>query len=90
MYDIKYDIVFNVMPGDTGGMKRLFIETNIFKQLLDQENDKTLELRIKSDLLENPERGEVIKGAGGLRKFRVSDKSRGKGKRGGHRVILRI
>lgn len=38
-------------------------------------------------LLENPRRGSVIQGAGGLRKVRFEDPRRGKGKRGGVRVI---
>lgn len=38
-------------------------------------------------LMENPEAGDVIEGAGGLRKIRHADEKRGKGKRGGLRVI---
>lgn len=38
-------------------------------------------------LLSNPERGEVIMGTGGLRKARWGDTRRGKGTRGGIRVI---
>jgi hypothetical protein len=38
-------------------------------------------------LTENPELGKVIKGSGGLRKIRLPDPKRGKGKRGGARVI---
>jgi hypothetical protein len=38
-------------------------------------------------LMENPEAGDVIEGTSGLRKVRFSDKKRGKGKRGGLRVI---
>lgn len=35
----------------------------------------------------NPEAGAVIPGSGGLRKLRFADERRGKGKRGGVRVI---
>jgi len=35
----------------------------------------------------NPEAGDVMPGTGGFRKLRWSDESRGKGKRGGLRVI---
>jgi len=35
----------------------------------------------------NPEAGAVVQGAGGLRKLRFADERRGKGKRGGLRVI---
>lgn len=38
-------------------------------------------------LMANPEAGEVIEGTGGLRKMRFGDARRGKGKRGGLRVI---
>jgi hypothetical protein len=34
-----------------------------------------------------PDAGDLIEGTGGLRKLRFSDKRRGKGKRGGLRVI---
>jgi hypothetical protein len=37
--------------------------------------------------MKNPEAGEVIEGTGGLRKVRFADARRGKGKRGGLRVI---
>lgn len=38
-------------------------------------------------LLQDPEAGDVIRGTGGLRKVRFPDRRRGKGKRGGPRVI---
>jgi hypothetical protein len=38
-------------------------------------------------LMREPEAGEVIAGAGGLRKMRFADRRRGKGKRGGLRLI---
>lgn len=38
-------------------------------------------------LMKNPEAGDVIEGTGGLRKVRFADEKRGKGKRGGLRVI---
>ena len=38
-------------------------------------------------LMENPVAGPVIEGTGGLRKLRHADPRRGKGKRGGLRVI---
>ena len=37
--------------------------------------------------MQNPEAGDVIEGTGGLRKIRYTDEKRGKGKRGGLRVI---
>jgi len=38
-------------------------------------------------LMDDPEAGDVIQEAGGLRKLRFADPRRGKGKRGGLRVI---
>jgi hypothetical protein len=38
-------------------------------------------------LMDNPDRGDVMPGCGGLRKIRTADPRRGKGKRGGARVI---
>ena len=38
-------------------------------------------------LMKHPEAGDVIEGTGGLRKVRYTDEKRGKGKRGGLRVI---
>ncbi|WP_197339164.1 toxin [Ralstonia solanacearum] len=42
---------------------------------------------LQQELLAQPDAGDVIKGTGSLRKLRFSDKRRGKGKRGGLRVI---
>ena len=42
---------------------------------------------LQQELMRNPAAGEVIEGTGGLRKMRFSDKRRGKGKRGGLRVV---
>ena len=38
-------------------------------------------------MMEDPEAGDVMPGCGGLRKLRVGDRKRGKGKRGGARII---
>lgn len=38
-------------------------------------------------LLEAPEAGDVIQGTGGLRKLRLGNERRGKGRRGGLRII---
>lgn len=43
---------------------------------------------LQSELMRNPEAGDVIAGTGGLRKMPFMDKRRGKGKRGGLRVIF--
>jgi hypothetical protein len=42
---------------------------------------------LQQALMAQPEAGDVIRGAGGLRKLRFADRQRGKGTRGGLRVI---
>lgn len=68
-------------------MKALFIELPAFaryrQDFLDDEGFRALQ----NELMQNPEAGDVIEGAGGLRKMRFADAKRGKGKRGGLRVI---
>lgn len=67
-------------------MKRTFIESSSFTRKVDSEGADSL-LEIQTELLERLESGSVIQGTGGLRKLRVADAGRGKGKRGGFRVI---
>lgn len=50
---------------------------------MDDEAYRLLQL----ELMDNPTAGAVIEGKGGLRKLRQADSRRGKGKRGGLRVI---
>lgn len=68
-------------------MKALFIELPAFERYRqDYLNDQ--EFRdFQNLLMENPEAGDIIEGTGGLRKIRFADSKRGKGKRGGLRVI---
>ena len=42
---------------------------------------------IEDIILKNPHAGDVIPGLGGLRKLRVADPNRKKGKRGGLRIL---
>jgi hypothetical protein len=42
---------------------------------------------IQDDLLQNPDRGSIVKGLGGIRKARMSNPARGKGKSGGYRYL---
>lgn len=67
-------------------MRRAFIETSSFSRRVDREGSGTLQ-QIQAGLLKNLESGRVIQGTGGLRKLRIADPSRGKGKKGGYRVI---
>ena len=50
---------------------------------LDDEGFRALQ----QTMMLNPEAGDVMQGTGGLRKLRFADERRGKGKRGGLRVI---
>lgn len=63
----------------------VFIETPVFtKRITSILNDD--EYRgVQAELILNPEKGAVIKGGKGLRKLRCQTK--GKGKRGGARII---
>ncbi|MCC2608121.1 type II toxin-antitoxin system RelE/ParE family toxin [Planctobacterium marinum] len=66
-------------------MKSVFVESSIFakyREIYLSEEEYRL---FQADLMVNPREGDVIQGTGGLRKVRVV--SKGKGKRGGSRVI---
>jgi hypothetical protein len=65
----------------------VFIESRLFScRLLALSKDGAADVlsAIQSDLLDNPERGRVVRGLGGIRKARAADPGRGKGKRGGY------
>ncbi|MEK7721202.1 MAG: type II toxin-antitoxin system RelE/ParE family toxin [Elusimicrobiota bacterium] len=67
-------------------MRRTFIETSAFQKRIDRVGATVLD-NIQTELLKNPDAGKVIPGTGGLRKLRIADPSRSKGKRGGYRAI---
>lgn len=69
-------------------MKRTFRETPTFTQKVESLGGAELLKAIQDAILENPNVGSTIAGTGGLKKFRMADPSRGKGKRGGLRVIF--
>ena len=68
-------------------MKAVFIELTAFERhradYLDDEAFRTLQ----NLLMKQPEAGDLMPETGGLRKLRFADARRGKGKRGGLRVI---
>ena len=68
-------------------MKKLFIETGGFSASVPEFLSADGLSVLQHDLLIDPNRGEVIPGCGGIRKVRTPDPRRGKGKRGGARVI---
>ncbi|PJG86440.1 toxin [Conservatibacter flavescens] len=68
-------------------MKLTFIELPPFQRYRTEFLDDEAYRLFQNELLENPEKGDLIQGLGGLRKVRISDNNRNKGKRGGARVI---
>jgi len=68
----------------------VFIESKAFtRRLHELANDAADSVlgAIQKALIENPFYGDVIKGLGGIRKARVANPLRGKGKRGGFRYM---
>ena len=68
-------------------MKAVFVESTEFTEwvtthLADEEYSA-----LQQELMDQPNKGDVMPGCGGLRKIRTPDPKRGKGKRGGARVI---
>lgn len=68
-------------------MRATFIELPPFERLRVSYLDDDAYRALQNELLANPIAGDVIEGTGGLRKLRRPDPRRGKGKRGGLRVI---
>ena len=68
-------------------MKAVFVELPPFERYRADYLDDDAFLRLQQSLMLNPEAGALIPGTGGLRKLRFADERRGKGKRGGLRVI---
>ena len=64
-----------------------FIETPTFTALIAEYLEDDEYRALQSYLAGEPEAGDVIPGTGGFRKLRWADRRRGKGKRGGLRVI---
>jgi hypothetical protein len=62
-----------------------FVETSVFTKRLVRIADNDTYRRFQVELAVTPEKGQVVQGTGGLRKARIA--ARGKGKRGGARVI---
>lgn len=68
-------------------MKAVFVELPPFVRYRADYLDDDAFRRLQQLLMLNPEAGALIPGTGGLRKLRFADERRGKGKRGGLRVI---
>ncbi len=68
-------------------MKLVFFETPLFTRLLSDYLDDQSYRALQQALLAPPQMGDLMPGTGGFRKVRWQDPRRGKGKRGGLRVI---
>jgi len=62
-----------------------FIETKLFSRLRESYLSDDEYAKVQKALIENPERGAIVPGSGGVRKLRWSQP--GRGKRGGIRII---
>lgn len=68
-------------------MKAVFVELPAFARFRADYLDDAGFAALQQRLMSAPEAGDVIEDTGGLRKLRFADVRRGKGKRGGLRVI---
>lgn len=68
-------------------MQAVFVELPAFERHRAGYLDDKAFSDLQQTLMKNPEVGDVIQGTGGLRKMRFADARRGKGKRGGLRVV---
>jgi hypothetical protein len=64
-----------------------FVETAAFTARWKKRADDAALRRLQDELLATPNAGAPMPGCGMLRKYRFGDSSRGKGRRGGARVI---
>jgi hypothetical protein len=67
-------------------MRRTFIETTSFSRRVDRAGSAALR-DVQAQIMKDPDAGKLMPGTGGLRKLRMPDPGRGKGKRGGIRVV---
>ena len=68
-------------------MSLTFVEMPWFTERLRKRLDAEAYRAFQNELLADPDKGDVMPGCGGLRKIRCADPSRGRGKRGGIRII---
>jgi mRNA-degrading endonuclease RelE of RelBE toxin-antitoxin system len=71
-------------------MKVLFIESSEFTAWVSEYLPDASFEALQRELLDDPGKGAPIPGCGGIRKLRTPDPRRGKGKRGGIRVIYLV
>lgn len=68
-------------------MKAVFVELLAFSRHRADYLDDAGFAGLQKAMMKNPEAGDAIEGTGGLRKLRYADQRRGKGKRGGLRMV---
>ncbi len=68
-------------------MRAVLIETRPFSAWVNEAMTFEDYTAFQELLMKQPDCGSVIPGCGGLRKVRVSDARRGKGRRGGMRIV---
>jgi hypothetical protein len=64
-----------------------FVETPCFTKRIHKLASLDVLFSLQSDLVNDPEHGDLMEGCAGARKGRVGDKSSGKGKSGGFRYV---
>jgi hypothetical protein len=65
----------------------VFVELPAFEKHRSGYLDESAFAELQALLIKNPTAGATVKGTGGLRKLRLADSRRGKGRRSGLRVI---
>lgn len=83
---VELILVIYTLFAYTFSMKSVFVESTIFEKHRDEYLSDDEYRLFQAELMLNPHLGDVIQGTGGLRKIRVA--SKGKGKRGGSRIIF--
>ena len=68
-------------------MKAVFVESSEFTEWVAEFLPDDSYAALQQELMDQPNKGDVMPGCSGLRKVRTADPKRGKGKRGGARVI---
>ena len=74
------------MSESVGPPSTTFVETHVFTKRIVRLGLELPLRELQIELMANPTAGDVDPGTGGLRKVRMPDPGRGRGKRGGARV----
>lgn len=63
-----------------------FVESKVFSKQVGQLPPEVV-ANIQSELVENPKRGDIVKGTHGVRKARVAERGSSRGKSGSYRYL---